>query len=232
MTAQEMRTNFLIGYDYITNYQAPGLENSEISHFLTVAQFSLIYNYYDPKRNSERESADQTEKRKKDLSNLFKRGSSNSFSSNGSNLPNGVYVNLPNDLMWIESENVKIESSSIECLSEGAIVDVVPITHDKYNLIKKSPFRKPSKERVLRLDIEAINNVQRHELILPSGVTLDSYNFIYIKNPNNIDIDNNITSELNPQIHQRIVDYAVLLALESVNNPRFQTKALTNSKLE
>ena len=43
MTAEQMKYEFDVGYDRITNFDAPGYEPKEISTFLTRAQESIIY---------------------------------------------------------------------------------------------------------------------------------------------------------------------------------------------
>ena len=43
MTAEQMNYEFDIGYDFITNFEAPGVEKKEKSTFLTKAQEEIVY---------------------------------------------------------------------------------------------------------------------------------------------------------------------------------------------
>ena len=46
MTAQQMKYEFDVGYDRITNFDAPGYNEKEISTFLTKAQEQLVLELY------------------------------------------------------------------------------------------------------------------------------------------------------------------------------------------
>jgi len=54
MTAEQMKYEFDVGYDKITNFDAPGYDPKEISTFLTRAQESLIYEILDNSAYNER----------------------------------------------------------------------------------------------------------------------------------------------------------------------------------
>ena len=51
MTSAEMQEEFLILYDKITNFDAPGYEDDEISRFLTKAQERLVLHIMNPLGN-------------------------------------------------------------------------------------------------------------------------------------------------------------------------------------
>lgn len=54
MTAEQMKYEFDVGYDRITNFDAPGYEPKEISTFLTRAQEELVYELMDASANKEK----------------------------------------------------------------------------------------------------------------------------------------------------------------------------------
>ncbi len=62
MTAEQMKYEFDVGYDKITNFDAPGYVPKEISTFLTRAQESIVYEIL--------ESSAYDEKNKKSISML------------------------------------------------------------------------------------------------------------------------------------------------------------------
>jgi hypothetical protein len=64
LTAQQMKDNFLVLYDKVTNFAAPGYEDNEISLFLTSAQDQLVKRYYNYKGNKYREGFEESEKRR------------------------------------------------------------------------------------------------------------------------------------------------------------------------
>lgn len=98
---------------------------------------------------------------------------------------------------------------------------VIPIPQDDYYRIRNNPFRGPSKDRVLRLDIkgnlmELVSkyNVQKYivrYLAQPSPIIL-------IPLPDNLSINGISTvseCELNPVIHRAILERAITLAIIS-----------------
>jgi hypothetical protein len=53
MTAEQMKYEFEVGYDKITNFDAPGYEPKEISTFLTRAQENVVYEIFKSSANKE-----------------------------------------------------------------------------------------------------------------------------------------------------------------------------------
>jgi hypothetical protein len=84
MTAEQMKYEFDVGYDKITNFDAPGYEPKEISTFLTRAQESLVYEILN--------SSAFDEKNKKALSRLRQVIPLSTFTAG--NYPNGFRTPL------------------------------------------------------------------------------------------------------------------------------------------
>ena len=76
-------------------------------------------------------------------------------------------------------ESAKVTSSN-SCIN-NTIIDVVPKTHDEYNIQKKNPFRLPNKNVIWRLDISSQGANRNIELI--SEYTVSEYNNRYVKYP-------------------------------------------------
>lgn len=72
MNVQEFNDRFDVLYNNITSSQAPGLNDYEISLFLTKAQDEIIKNYFNPKGNKYQEGYDDNAKRQVDFSMLTK----------------------------------------------------------------------------------------------------------------------------------------------------------------
>lgn len=246
MNNRELSNEFDLKYNNIRSNQAPGIDEYEKSLFLTIAQEQVIYNYINPLGNKYKDGFEQSEKRRRDISQLVKNKliTSNNFKINNSSIFSkyqSYLVNLEDEVLFIEHERVKLNNTDI--------VDVLPITHDEFNLQIKNPFRKPKNDsiikRVWRLDGDVDNDIIKYdnsvELILPSDNILTEYNIRYIKKPNPIILvninENEFTGlgltiegkteetqcELNTSIQRQIIDRAVLLAIENFEKDRIQT---------
>ena len=118
LSAAEMKEEFLIGYDRITNLAAPGYTDDEISLFLNRGQESIIEINYRG-LNRLREGFEASEKRRQDLSELIRDAVDSSgtlttaISANQfGNLPNGNFFDLPSDFLYAITER---GATSITC---------------------------------------------------------------------------------------------------------------------
>ena len=103
------------------------------------------------------------------------------------------------------------------------VIKVQPVTQDEFHKIKENPFRGANDNRALRLDIEG-NVVE-----IVSNQSIKEYLVRYVKRPSPIilvDLESPLSiegknqvneSEVNPILHNKIVNYAVHLALQSKN---------------
>ena len=208
----------------------------EKSLYLTKAQEELVISLYDGK-NPFGDSFESTEEMRRSLDILVKTahlGSDNISRSGDKSLLDTEFVDrcfvLPDDVMFITLEQVIWDDSSLGCFN-GKIVSVQPITQDEYNKIRKNPFRGPTKYKALRLDPgytlfsgEIIGN-RLVEIIAKYQFT--DYTVRYLRKPNPIileDLPNELTiegvgvetqCELNPILHHKILERAVLMALRA-----------------
>lgn len=245
MTTSELKNEFLIHYNAIATNSAPGLDDYEISVFLTKAQLEIVKNYYTPNGNKYKEGFENSEKRRVDLKELVKTHKSTTIitSTNGVSV-NSKFFKIPDDVFLIVYEKAKIQST--DCYN-GTDLTVYPKTHDEYNIQKDNPFKNPDSSTVWRLDIskEGVDKVV--ELISP--YTISEYQLRYIKYPKPIIITNlttafpsdglsidGITSsqtcELDPSIHREILDRAVELALRDYKPSNLESKIQLDSRNE
>ena len=132
----------------------------------------------------------------------------------------GSYFFSLNPRLWfITYESVTISNEG-SC-NDGSILDVIPVTQDEYNRIKRNPFRGANNRRALRLDLS--NNVIEVRCKYP----VQNYYVRYVKYPAPIileDLPDGLTingesmmseCELHEALHRQILDRAVLLALQS-----------------
>lgn len=210
----------------------------EKSLYLTKAQEEIVISLYDGK-NPFGESFESTEEMRRSLDFLVKTahlGPEDLSRSGDKSLADTDFVDrcyvLPEDLMFITLEQVVLDDTSLGCYN-GKIVSVQPVTQDEYNKIRKNPFRGPTKYKVLRLDpgyattaggkgtvstriIELISKYQFTQYVVrylrrPKPIILETL-------PNELTIEgiNEATEcEVNPILHHKILERAVLMALRA-----------------
>ena len=217
MTNKEFSYEFDILYNNIMSNQAPGLDDYEKSVFLTKAQEEIIINYYSGK-NALLESFEKTEEIRRYLDTLVKSKYIN-VSSAGTEvfIPKKLGTEYHADIttdkdVWFIVYEVAIDN-------KNNIIPIVPVTHDELTRIIRNPLRRPTNNRILRVDTD--NKV---ELISPEGVEIAKYGIRYIQKPKPIILSALPTGleingksaetpcELNSVIHRTILDYAVALA--------------------
>ena len=111
-------------------------------------------------------------------------------------------------------------SDENNCIN-NKIVSVVPTIHDDLDKVLKNPFKSPNSRKVIRLDFD-------NKIELISKYNISNYKVRYLKKPNpiilvsledNLSINNGDTEvsngETNPILHERIVQRAVQLAVQS-----------------
>ena len=241
MTNLEFKNEFNLAYNAIASMSSPGIDDYELSVYLTKAQLELIKDYYDPLSNRKQKGFESTEKRRRDLGQLVKDYKTTNTISNSSNIDSEAkFYIVPNDLFLIVNEKAKITSE--DCYN-NKILDITPISYDEYNVQINNPFEKPDNKNAWRLDISNVNNVKVVEIISPYNISGSlEYQIRYIKYPKPIIITNlntafpsdNLTidgifvetpCELNTEICREILDRAVLLALADYRPQNLQVKA-------
>lgn len=206
----------------VSNYLSSVLQFDEYekSLFLTKAQESFVIACYTG-RNPAGHAFEVTEEDKKTLSSLVKTIELEP-SEDISVIPmssKSYLFKLPNNVLFVTYESC-IFSSDDKCIDEKQ-AEVIPVTQDEFHRIKNNPFRGTTDNRVLRLD--AGKNIVE----LVSKHNISKYLLRYISKPNPIiliDLEddlsiNNIQNESECQLpdftHQRILDLAVQMALQS-----------------
>lgn len=230
MTIDEFSNSFdtlLNSYALISNFgeetskQTITLDEYEKSVLLTKAQEEIVLSLYNSK-NPYGEAFEGTEELRRYLSNLITEKSLKPI-TNTSGTPLGLeskskFFTLPEDLWFITLESVVIDNS--KCGAE-TIMKVYPVKQDEYQAIRDNPFRGANDRKALRLDLSE-GNV---EIICKYMIAI--YYIRYIKKVPPIileDLPNDLTIEgkseasdciLHEALHQKILDRAVQLALQS-----------------
>lgn len=208
MTNKEFDAQFDIFYNNIASNIAPSVNVYEKSVFLTQAQKDIILGLYNG-REVPGLSFESTEESRRYLSNLVKTYEVTEGLENP--------ITLPNKLWFIVREEATFNDNSKECL-KGTTMDVVPVTQDKLNKVIDNPFKGPSYNRLLRVDLEG-------KIKLISKYAINKYTLVYLEQPNPIILEDlseydtsidGISTEsetnVNPVLHRAILDKAVQLA--------------------
>lgn len=244
MTNSELKNEFLIHYNAIATNSAPGLDDYEISVFLTKAQLELVKNYYNPAGNKYKDGFENSEKRRNDLKELLVAYvSTDKIVSSLGIAPESQFFGIPANVFLIVQEQAKV--STTDCLN-GTYIDVYPKTHDEYNINYRNPFKRPDQDHVWRLDTSQLGGKKTIELLSPYNIT--DYKFRYLRYPKPIVLSDltvftgeglsidGVTAatpcELSEEIHREILDRAVELALRDYKPANLETKVQLDQRNE
>lgn len=187
----------------------------EKSIFLTKAQEQIVLELY--------QELEQSEEVRKYLSNLIKTDNYVPIGEQDETLINNSFksykVEISNDILFMIYEQCTLSDEN-NCIN-NKIVSVVPTIHDDLDKVLKNPFKSPNSRKVIRLDFD-------NKIELISKYSISNYKVRYLKKPNpiilvaledNLSINNGDTKvsngETNPILHERIVQRAVQLAVQS-----------------
>ena len=187
----------------------------EKSIFLTKAQEQIVLELY--------QELEQSEEVRKYLSNLIKTDNYVPVGEQDEALINSNFksykVEISNDILFMIYEQCTLSDEN-NCIN-NKIVSVVPTIHDDLDKVLKNPFKSPNNRKVIRLDFD-------NKIELISKYSISNYKVRYLKKPNpiilitlddNLSINNGDTEvsngETNPILHERIVQRAVQLAVQS-----------------
>lgn len=197
------------------------LDEYEKSQFLTMAQDGVITDLYNG-RNPLGESFEETEQLRRYLSNLVREDSLEPIKNSSGTLigisSSSTFFSLPTDLMYITYEAVKLSSGKCDGLTN---IEVVPVRQDEYHRIKKNPFRGPTDRRALRLDladgvVEIVCKYPVESYYLRYLVKVNPIILINLTDGQTINDESMaMECELPEVLHQRILERAVLMALQS-----------------
>lgn len=196
------------------------LDEYEKSVFLTKAQEEIVLGLYN---GTIKAPFENTEEVRRYLANLICTESI-SDSTTESGLTKYSYIYdlslLDNPVWFITFEQVLLEDDTLEC-GNNRYASVVPTTQDDLFNILKNPFKGPSKDRVLRLDIlsDSVEIISKYSIAEYTLRYIRKVNpIILIDLPDELSINNSKVRsecELHEALHKSILDRAVQLAIVS-----------------
>lgn len=185
----------------------------EKSIFLTKAQEQIVLELY--------QELEQSEENRKYLSNLIKTGNYVPIGEQDETLINNTFksykVEIEDSILFMIYEQCTLSDEN-NCIN-NKIVSVVSTIHDDLDKVLKNPFKSPNNRKVIRLDFD-------NKIELISKYSISNYKVRYLKRPNpiilvkledlNIDKKQEVSNgETSPILHERIVQRAVQLAVQS-----------------
>lgn len=207
----------------------------EKSVFLTKAQWTILLNLY---RGSMGASFEETEEVTAYLAPLVRQVTiteeyeEDEEDENARHIVSGSHLyQLPTNLLFITFESCVLDDPNLSC-NGSTLRDamVIPVTQDAFHRTYRNPFKGPNARKVLRLAFGHNNSDILFEFLdsrprfseLVSKYNLASYTVRYIKRPSpiitaDLSVDDisiegvsSVTGcELNPAIHEMILDEAV-----------------------
>ena len=219
MDVQELSNLFdtllqpFIAKDNFGEQNTLAFDEYEKSIFLTKAQEQIVLELY--------QELEQSEENRKYLSNLIKTGNYVPVGEQDETLINNNFksykVEIEDSVLFMIYEQCTLSDEN-NCIN-GRIVSVVPTIHDDLDKVLKNPFKSPNNRKVIRLDFD-------NKIELISKYNVSNYKIRYLKKPNpiilvkledlNIDKKQEVSNgETNPILHERIVQRAVQLAVQS-----------------
>ena len=250
MTASEMSYEFDVGYDRITNFDAPGYEPREKSTFLTKAQEDLVVEVQRGNAHSELTKR-VLDVLKTDVPILAAAMSAGPYT-------NSFWADLPTTVYAFDIVNeTAVLTPTTNHFYTGQVfsdVKVKPVDDDYYHANIKNPYKKPSHELVWRLDygendagwkgkvvyvIEAnqvLTSVNIHYYRKPSPIIIQDANYAVGETLDGVDLNGSHTAadlncELNKITHRTIVDRAIKLAYAALQDEKgFQISSVQEQK--
>lgn len=199
--------------DVLGEQNTLAFDEYEKSVFLTKAQEQIVLELY--------QELEQSEENRKYLSNLIKTSNYVPVGEQDEDLINNTFksykVEMEDSILFMIYEQCTLRDEN-NCIN-NKIASVVPTIHDDLDKVLKNPFKSPNSRKVIRLDFD-------NKIELISKYNISNYKVRYLKRPNpiilvtledlNIDKKQEVSNgETNPILHERIVQRAVQLAVQS-----------------
>lgn len=240
-TLPEIRNKFNLQYNNIASGAAPGLNDYEISLYLTQAYKEVIYNSYSG--TTKGEAVDDSERMKSLLRPLTKTKTiTGAALSNEPSLYNKYIttrVALPSDVWFILKAHIKDALHTIP---------VIPVLQDEISLLIRNPYKRPNEFRAWRLD-ETTTELPT-SLVIISEKGFVNFIYTYIEKPTPIILSNlsdliagltieNVATATLPDIvasniwlTDLIINRAVELASRDYKENNLNTRLALNARVE
>lgn len=230
MTISEMHTHFKLELDKTSSLdEIPSFLPEEIDLWLNKGIMKFIKTRYSG-INFKKESFEETQKRIDDLRTLVTEATiSGGNLTTGTDKPNSFVADLSSlsdTYMFTLGEEVTISYNDIRTPTVDSTKrqGIKEATVNNYRSLIDNPYSEHNLhyEEAQPLRLFQGNNV---ELITDGDYDVTEYHIRYIKEPSEVDYDTPTNCDLPDHTHDEIVKIAVNMALENIEQPRYQTHA-------
>jgi len=238
MTAPELKELFNLLYNNALA-GAPGLDNFEISSYLTLSQESTVKQAYADSQDPSGSFESREYNRRLINELVVDEKITSQLSSTRGLVADSKFYELSNEAMFIVLETATIKAPGT--VLDGKLIEIKPTTHDEFMKSYNSPFRKPNKNKAWRVDLSKEGSKTTVEIV--SAYDLSKYNARYVKYPDAIIVSDLVnddevgglgltingttsvaTCKLNSMVHRDIVEKAVNLAVRDYRDGSLQAK--------
>lgn len=237
MTVQSMHDEFKVTLDKVDSSAYPELLDWEIDFFLNEAQERFIKNRYG-KNNLYSAGFEENQKRKEDLSSIIVSAYCAIVTTNYPMLAGGSVVKaeltnfwedaaktLPLEYKYMFFGKALAETSKANCPSKWN--SVRELQHGEITPMLSDPFHKP-------MASDPVIFFEDGDIFITAGesASVDNLFLTFVRRPESINIGSYEGSEqecvLSEHTHKEIVQYAVKIAMESIESPRLQSFQAAN----
>ena len=216
MTAQEMQYNFELKLGQ-QNKLDKKFTSYDVDFFLNASQDDLVEGFYSARINPQSRYFEMDERARAMLALLIESTVISSFTTSDPALhPNALFADLPADFLYALEEQCSISYTDCNSVETTKQSRVLPVTHDEYTINIDNVYKKPWRDLVWRMDFGDTAGLKKHELIYGEGITINYYRLRYLRTPISINIVAGTDCELNPILHEEVVDRAVGAAIKSI----------------
>lgn len=224
MSNQEFSNEFDILYNNAMSNAAPGLDEYEKSVFLSKAQDEILKNAFNAKGNKYQEGLDDSAKRQLTFSHLIQSKQLATYVDPG-------YVRMDErSSLFIFPEDMLLPLSEILYSTKNGLqrqLVIIPLHYEEYNRLMSKPSKRPCKNTAWRIVSVTQSGSRIIELVTGINEAITAYKMRYIKKYRpiilvDLTIDypgcsingsfTESTSEVDPSIHQEILQRAVEIA--------------------
>jgi hypothetical protein len=220
MTVNQMIESFLVYYDRITSFSAPGYQPGEILLFLNNGQDDFIKDrMFGP--NFQPPAFEENQKRVADLRTLV---TSNSLTYTTTDTIGLRQYTIPTDFLYPIKPYALCTRSGYPVITSGELMECKPVKSDQVGKLLNSTYNKT----YFIKPYYTITGTSLH-LIIDRFTTNTSIILHYIKKPTELVTGG--SCDLPIHTHQEIVEISVRQALQVLQDPRWQT-AVAEDKLK
>jgi hypothetical protein len=199
----EIINAFNIKYNNILSGASPGLNEYEISMYLTEAQTQIIDEYYSGTLGR-KEYFESNERTRRKLAGLVKSVvAGTSADASSLKLPGNAWtvyrVSTPDKMLRILWETLIFKSDKWDHCTENVPWEIEACSFDQLDRDIRNPFRNPRLGKAFRIDIGGAPHIVTRKIVDSDGkIILPEYHYVYLEEPLPLLVSANPESSADP----------------------------------